>query len=202
MGIYSSNCKIIAIAGPTASGKTTFAYVLRSKLGNNKAVIIGQDNYYKNWSYLSKKTRKKINFDDIKAFDFNLLTKHLLCLKRGKAIKSPLYNFAQSRRLKKTIKIIPKPYIIVEGLMPFYFKRLARLFDYKIYIEANKATCLARRIKRDIKERGESIESVCSRYFNDVLLKQKKYVEPQKRWADEVVNWDKIGIWQLKDTII
>jgi uridine kinase len=188
MGRYCSLCKIIAVAGSTASGKTTFANLFKKKLKENNAVVICQDNYYKDWSHLSKKERKKINFDDLKSFDLKLLIKHLKELKNGKPVCMPLYDFVQSQRLKKTKKIEPKQFIIIEGLMPFFDNKLRRLFDYKIYINASNAVCLARRIKRDTQERGESIESVCSRYFNDVLPMQKKYVEPQKKWADVIIN--------------
>jgi uridine kinase len=188
MGTHCSICKIIAITGPTASGKSSLAKKLNTKLGSSKCVIIAQDNYYKNWGHLNKTARKKINFDDAKAFDSSLLAKHLSSLKRGLNIESPLYDFVQSRRLKRSIKIESKPLIIVEGLMPFLDKKLRSLFDYKIYINVSNGVCLARRIKRDTKERGDSIESVCIRYFNDVLPMQRKYVEPQKKWADLIIN--------------
>ncbi|MFA5156297.1 MAG: uridine kinase [Candidatus Omnitrophota bacterium] len=188
MGRYRSLCKIIAVAGSTASGKTTFANKLKKKFKDNKVVIICQDNYYKDWSHLNKKERKKINFDDLKAFDLRLLIKHLDYLKNGMPVCMPLYDFVQSRRLKKVKKINPKQVIIVEGLMPFFDKKLRQMFDYKIYIDTSNAVCLARRLKRDTKERGETVESVCFRYFNDVLPMQRKYVEPQKKWADVVIN--------------
>ncbi|MCX5699832.1 MAG: uridine kinase [Candidatus Omnitrophica bacterium] len=178
---------LIAIAGPTASGKTTLANLLKKILGANKAVIISQDNYYKDWPRLSLKERKKINFDNLKSFDWVLLLKHLKCLKKGNPILSPEYDFVQSRRLKKAQKVEAKQFIIVEGLIPYFEKKLRSLFDYKIYINTNNGICLARRIKRDTQERADSIESVCKRYFEDVLPMQKKYVEPQKGWADWVV---------------
>ncbi|MFA4932985.1 MAG: uridine kinase [Candidatus Omnitrophota bacterium] len=188
MGTHSFNCKIIAIAGPTASGKTTLANTFEKKIGVNRTTIISQDNYYKNFYRLSLLERKKLNFDDLKTFDLNLLIKHLLSLKNGKTVQMPLYDFVESKRLKNTKKIQPKEFIILEGLMPFFDRNLRKLFDYKIYISADNAICLARRLKRDIKKRGDSIESVCRRYFKDVLPMQKKYVEPQKKWADLIIN--------------
>jgi len=188
MGTHSSSCKIIAIAGPTASGKTTFANLLKKDIGYKKTVVICQDNYYKDWPKLKLIERKKINFDDLKAFDLELLTKHLQSLKNDKSINMPLYDFVQSKRLKKTKRIKAKEFIILEGLMPFFDRKLRNLFDYKIYIDSNNGLCLARRLKRDVKERGDSIASVCKRYFKDVLPMQKKYVEPQKKWADLIIN--------------
>ena len=182
------NCFLIAIAGPTSSGKTTLAQKLQAKLGKNICIIISQDNYYKDHPHLSISSRKKINFDDIKAFDLKLLGKQLEALKHRKVILSPKYDFVRSRRLKKALKIETKPFVIVEGLIPYLKKRLRNLFDYKVYIEASNGVCLARRIKRDTRERGDTIETVCLRYFNDVLPMQKKYVEPQKKWADLIIN--------------
>jgi len=183
-----TNCILIAIVGPSASGKSMLAKRLARALGRTRCAVICQDDYYKDWSHLPRHKRKQVNFDDAKAFDFRLLEKHISVLKSGKFIQKPSYCFMESKRLTKRYTLTPKRYIIVEGLMPLFDNRLRKLFDYKIYIDTNNAVCLARRIRRDTKERGESIESVCSRYFNDVLPKQKRYVEPQKRWADVVVD--------------
>lgn len=195
MGTNCSSCKkltkLIAIAGPTASGKTTFAKLLKKKFSNNKTVTICQDNYYKDFPHLSTRERKKTNFDDFKSFEWKLLLKHLNYLKKGRTIFSPQYDFVQSKRLKKTQKIRPKQYIIIEGLMPFWDKKLRCLFHHKIYINTGNAVCLTRRIKRDVKERGDTIESVCKRYFDHVLPMQKKYVEPQKKWTDLIVDGTK-----------
>ncbi len=178
----------VAITGPSASGKSMLARKLARRLGGGRSLILCQDDYYKDWSHLPKNKRKKINFDDAKAFDFSLLEKHIGMLKNGKSIQKPRYCFVESKRLPKRYTLTPKRYIIVEGLMPFFTNRLKKLFDHKIYVDANNGTCLARRIKRDTRERAETIESVCLKYFNDVLPMQKKYVEPQRRWADMVIN--------------
>lgn len=188
MGTHRSFGKVIAIAGPTASGKTTFANSLKKIFNNDKAAVICQDNYYKDRPHLPIQKRKLINFDDINAFDLTLLTKHILHLKNGKPIFMPLYDFVRSRRLKKVKKVKPKQFVIVEGLMPFFDKKLRKLFDFKIYIDLSNAICLSRRIERDTKKRAETIESVCLRYFRDVLPMQKRYVEPQRQWADLIIN--------------
>lgn len=194
--------KLIAVTGPSGCGKTLLAKRLSGRLGRNKCVILSQDNYYKDWGRLHRKKRKKINFDDIKAFDFQLFKKHLEALKNGKGILSPCYDFVRSARSKKTKRIQPKPVIIVEGLMPLAKRNLAPLFDLKIYIDTENYVCLARRIRRDIKERGESIEATCRRYFQDVLPMQKKYVEPQKKYADIVINSHKKLDDRLLDRIV
>lgn len=188
MGTHCSSCKIIAIAGPTASGKTTLANLLKKKLGIKKTVIISQDNYYKNRADLNLKERKKINFDHLNAFDLELLYEHLKLLKDNKPVCIPLYDFKLSKRFTKSKRITPKEFAILEGLMPFFDKSLRKLIDYKVYINSDNAICLARRLKRDTKERGDSIETVCRRYFKDVLPMQKKFVEPQRKLADLIIN--------------
>ena len=179
---------LIAIAGPTASGKTTLAGLLKKKLGSKKTVIVGQDNYYKNRIDLNLKQRKMINFDHLNSFDWKLLINHLKLLKENKSVYVPLYDFKLSKRCAKIKKVTPREFIILEGLMPFFDKAMRKLIDFKIYVHSDNAICLARRLKRDTKERGDSIETVCRRYFKDVLPMQKKFVEPQKRWADLIIN--------------
>ncbi len=179
---------IIAVAGPTGSGKTFFAQRLRKKLGIKDCRIINQDHYYKDWAHIPLKDRKKINFDDIRAFDFPLLISQIKALKKGKYIMRPCYSFLQHCRTGKKEYVRPDRYIIIEGLMPYAINTMKGIFDLKIYIDAGRHVCIARRIKRDIKKRDETIESVCRRFFVDVLPMQEKYVEPQKKYADIVLN--------------
>lgn len=183
------NC--IAITGPSASGKSGLAEKLKKNLGKDNCIVLCQDNYYKDWSHLKLKQRKKINFDALKSFDIALLRKHLKYLKQGRGIRMPLYDFVKSKRLKASKEVMPLRFVIIEGLMPFFDAQLRSICDYKIYIDTPSWLCLARRITRDIKERGESISSVCKRYFKDVLVMQEKYVEPQAKWADAIIDGSK-----------
>ena len=161
---------------------------LSRALGKTRCVVLCQDDYYKDWSCLPKKARKKINFDDARAFDFLLLKKHICALKNGKPIRRPSYCFMESKRRLRKKTIYPKQMVIIEGLMPLLKRELRRLSDCKVYIDVDNSISLSRRLKRDIAERAETIESVCRRYFNEVLPMQKRYVETQKRWADVIVN--------------
>ena len=183
-----NTCKIITITGPSASGKSMLAKKLSAVLGRNKCVVLCQDDYYKDWSHLPKHKRKQINFDDANSFDIKLLSKHLVQLKHGKVIKIPKYCFKQSKRLSVLSTQHSAQYIIIEGLMPVLSKELRRLSNYSIYVDIDSATGLARRLKRDVANRGETVESVRKRYFEHVLPMQKKYVEKQKRWADLVID--------------
>lgn len=187
MGKNSGNY-IISITGPSASGKSMLAKKLSAVLGRNRCAVLCQDDYYKDWSYLPRDKRKKINFDDVRAFDFQLLARHVRHLKKGKNIEAPRYCFKQSKRLTKRYTLVARRYVIIEGLMPILTSGLRSLIDYSIYVDIDSATGLSRRLKRDIAKRAETIDSVCKRYFSEVIPMQKRYVEPQKKWADLVVN--------------
>jgi len=178
--------RLIALAGPSGSGKTSLANRLAKRLG--RTVIISQDQYYKDWSILPLKKREEINFDHPSSFDFALMKKQLKNLKMGDTIFVPSYSYRLHKRLKRKIKILPQKWIIVEGLLVICRKSLRDLFDLKIYLDIDKETALSRRIKRDLEDRGETVDSVCRRYFKDVLPMQRRFVEPQKNWADMVVD--------------
>jgi len=190
--------KLIALVGPSASGKTSLANKLAKKLGKNKTAIISQDQYYKDWSRLPLKKREQINFDNPNAFDFKLMTAMLRRLQRGESVKVPQYSYKLHKRLTKPRTLYPKPYIIIEGLLVLHNKSLRDLLNLKIYVDIDRATSLARRIRRDTRMRGETIESVCRRYFKDVLPMQEKFVERQKKWADIIIDGSK----KFNDTLL
>ena len=197
----ANRIKLIAIFGPSACGKTTLAKKLADSLGRSKAVAVSQDWCYKDWSGLPLKKREKINFDSPDSFDFKEMSAMVRRLQRCEAVEVPVYSYRLHKRLEKRHILHPKPYIIVEGLLVLHKKYLRDLFDTKIYVDIDNATALSRRIRRDVRTRGETIESVCRRYFNDVLPMQKKYVEKQKRHADIVVNGDDTDFSKLITTI-
>ncbi|MFC1590664.1 uridine kinase [Candidatus Omnitrophota bacterium] len=180
--------RLIALAGPSACGKTSIAGSLARKLGLKNTSMISQDQYYKNWSNLPVHKREKVNFDHPDSFDLRLLIKHLKQLKKGTEVKAPTYSYKLHKRLKKTVRIAPRPWIIVEGLFILRDRALRDLFDHKIYVTVDIPIALLRRIDRDMKHRGESVMSVCQKYFLFVLPMQKKFVSPQKRTADLVLN--------------
>ncbi|MBW2045130.1 MAG: uridine kinase [Deltaproteobacteria bacterium] len=192
---------IIAIVGPSASGKTSLANTLAKKLGKNHTAIISQDQYYKDWSHLPFKKRGKINFDSPGSFDFRMITAMLRRLQRWEVVEVPQYSYKLHKRLKIKKRMLPKRYIIVEGLLVLHKKSIRDLFNLKIYVDVDKATSLARRITRDLKSRGETIESVCKRYFEDVLPMQEKYVEPQKKWANFVLNGSNADYRKILDRL-
>lgn len=182
------NCTIIGIAGGTASGKTTIArkiYDLSQALGS--VTVIKMDDYYKDLSDLSLEERKKFNYDHPSAYDAELLIQHLKTLKNGISIEKPTYDFVLHNRSKEVEHIDPANVIIVEGIMLFVIPELRDLFDIKLFVQTPDDLRFIRRLKRDIDQRGRSIDSVINQYLNTVRPMHLEFVEPSKQYADLII---------------
>jgi len=178
---------IIGIAGGTGSGKTTVANRIYESLKGVNVVVIQQDAYYKDLRHLPLKERKQINFDHPSAFDNDLLIEHLKKLIRGEEIEKPIYSFTDYTRKKETEKVFPQDIIILEGILVLEEERIRDLLDIKIYVDADEDERFIRRLVRDTKERGRTMESVIEQYLNVVKPMFLQFVEPSKRYADIVV---------------
>ncbi len=178
---------IIGIAGGTGSGKTTLAERIIEELNEPNVLIIKQDAYYKSHKELSFDERKNINFDHPDAFDTQLLMKHLSNLKNDVPVEMPQYDFATHLRMKQTIPISPHKVIMLEGILVFENKELRNLLDIKIFVDTDADVRILRRIKRDIKDRGRTFESVYNQYMKTVRPMHLEFVEPSKRFADIIV---------------
>ncbi|GAG72851.1 unnamed protein product [marine sediment metagenome] len=178
---------IIGITGGTGSGKTTVARRIYESLKGVNVVVIQQDAYYIDLSHLPLEERKKINFDHPSAFDNDLLIEHLKKLIRGEEIEKPIYSFTDYTRMKESEKISPQDIIILEGILLLVEKRIRDLLDIKIYVDADEDERFIRRLVRDTKERGRSMESVIEQYLNVVKPMFLQFVEPSKRYADIVI---------------
>ena len=177
---------ILAIVGPTASGKSTLAKKIKKAFGE-QAVLISSDSYYRDQSEKSLEERRRTNYDEPKALEMELLVKHLKKLLRGETVEIPVYDFALHTRKKETIRVESKPMIIIEGIFLFWEKALRELFDLKIFIDVPADVRLARRIKRDIKERGRSLEFVLYQWFTFVKPGEERFIYPTKKYADLIV---------------
>lgn len=176
----------IGIAGGTGSGKTTVAHNIKEKIGED-ILILDMDSYYKDNSHIPFEERLKINYDHPDAFDISLLKSHIEALLRGETIKKPIYSFIEYTRLKDYEEIKPKRIIILEGIFALFFEDLRKLMDIKIYVDTDADIRLIRRLLRDIKERGRTIDSVIKQYNEVVRPMHIQFVEPTKRFADIII---------------
>ena len=178
---------IIGIAGGTGSGKTTVVRKLIERLPKGEVVVIPQDSYYKDSSHVPAEERQNINFDHPDAFEWPLLAKHIEQLKKGQAVEQPIYDYITSSRLQETVHVEPKEIIIVEGIMALRDYHLRQQMDLKIFVDADADDCLIRVAKRDIVERGRTIEAVMERYQRVLKPMHEQFIETCKRYADVII---------------
>ncbi len=181
-----SDCIIIGIAGGTASGKTTVAQKIKEEFGDN-VELLSHDYYYLPHNDMTYEERTKINYDHPNAFETDRLIRDIRDLKDGKAVDVPVYDFTIHNRVDDTVRVEPKRVIIVEGILVFENEELRRLMDIKIFVDTDSDERLARRILRDVKERGRSLDSVLTQYTTTVKPMHDQFVEPSKRYADIIV---------------
>jgi len=181
-----SNIMVIGIAGGTGSGKTTFTKRLIQRFGTEVS-IVHHDNYYKAHHDMPFEQRASLNYDHPNAFDTELLVEHLKKLRRGESIQCPVYDYSIHDRTDKTITIKPTRVIVVEGILIFASRELCQLMDVKIFVETDADVRILRRIVRDVRDRGRSLESVIDQYLNTVKPMHEQFVEPSKRYADVII---------------
>ena len=178
---------IIGIAGGTGSGKSTFTNRLKDAFGSQIAVLY-HDNYYRSHDDLPFEKRKKLNYDHPDAFETELLVKHLARLKEGQAVECPVYDYTVHNRSQKTIRVEPKPVILLEGILVLFDERLRDLLDIKVFVDADADERILRRILRDTKERGRDVEGIVTQYLTTVKPMHNLYVEPTRVFADIITN--------------
>ena len=183
----SANMYIIGIAGGTGSGKTTVVRKILEALPPGCVSVIPQDSYYNDNTHLSMEDRRKINFDHPDAFDWKLLTEHIMKLRRGEAIEQPTYSYLKCNREAATIHVEPKPVIIIEGIMTLLNKKLRDLMDLKVFVDADPDERLIRNIQRDTIDRGRTVSMVVDRYLKVLKPMHEQFIEPTKRYADIII---------------
>lgn len=177
---------IIGIAGPSSSGKSELAKQLAQKLPGT--AIVGLDSYYRGMEEIPLEERKKVNFDHPDSLDWELLHEHLRAIADGSAFEEPVYSFADYARTPETRRIEPSEFLIVEGLFVLYWPELRSVLDTKVYVQTDPDVCFARRLARDVAERGRTPESVRQQYQRTVLPSAEWFVFPCVKYADLIVS--------------
>ncbi|MGF7059962.1 uridine kinase [Brassicibacter mesophilus] len=188
---------LIGITGGTGSGKSTVAQEIFCSLPEKNIVIIEQDSYYKEQSHLSFEDRIKTNYDHPFAFDNDLLIEHLKALMSGQSINKPIYDFEVHNRRKETETVFPKDIIILEGILLLDDERIRELLDIKIFVDTDSDVRIIRRIIRDIKERGRTLDSIIEQYLTTVRPAHMQFIEPSKKYADIIIpegGYNKVAI--------
>ncbi len=177
---------IIGIAGGTGSGKTTITQSIVERFGENVTVLY-HDDYYREQHSMTYEERCKTNYDHPDAFDTDLFLEHLDKLRSGEVIESPVYDFTIHDRSDRTKSVRPAPVILIEGILIFVDPALTDRMDIKIFVDTDADVRILRRLERDVKERGRSIDSVIGQYLGAVKPMHEKFVEPSKKMADIIV---------------
>lgn len=177
---------VIAIAGGTGSGKTTFANKIVEQLPHCVA-LLNHDAYYKDNPHLAYEERCSLNYDHPEAFDTDLFVEHVKALKAGQAIERPVYNFSTHLREDFAVRVEPLEIVLVEGILILENLALRKLFDLKVFVDTDADVRILRRITRDINERGRSLNSVIDQYLNTVKPMHEAFVEPTKKYADVII---------------
>jgi len=177
----------IGICGGTGSGKTTITSRLMAVLSEESVLLLQQDHYYKDLPNLPLDERAKQNFDHPDSVDTPLLISHVKSLREGRAIERPVYDFTQHRRIPATVHLEPRPALIVEGILIFENAALRSHFDIKIFVDTEPDLRFIRRLRRDVRERGRTTESVVEQYLATVRPMHLEFVEPSKRYSDVII---------------
>ncbi len=178
---------LIGIAGGSGSGKTLVARTIIRELGSDRVVVIDQDSYYKNLDDIPHRDRDARNFDHPDAFDGELLKRHIRDLLEGRPIEQPIYDYTQHRRLDETRTIGDHVVIVLEGILIYVDPELRAMMDIKLFVDADHDVRFIRRLKRDLVERGRSVDSIIRQYEESVRPMHLQFVEPTKRYADLII---------------
>jgi len=177
--------KIIGISGGSGSGKTTIVRRISEIVPD--FTFLAQDSYYKSAEFVDNENITAFNFDHPSAFDTELMVEHLRALKRGETILVPVYDFVHHRRSPETIGVVPRSLVIFEGIMIFVDPGVRELLDLKLYVDTPDDIRFIRRLKRDITERGRTMESVITQYLDVVRPGHFEFIEPTKAYADLII---------------
>ena len=178
---------VFAVAGGTASGKTTVADAILSAIGAENIAYLPHDAYYRHNPHLSFEARTSVNYDHPDSLETELLVEHVKQLLDGKAVERPTYDFVNHVRAQETVTVSPHRIILVEGILIFAEPALLELMDIKIFVDTDADVRFIRRLSRDVYDRGRTMDSVMRQYLETVRPMHLKFVEPSKRYADLII---------------
>ena len=178
---------VIGVAGGTGSGKSTLVKRLQEAFKNDDVATLCHDYYYKAHSELTYEERTRLNYDHPQAFDTDMLVEHVRALKNNVPIEHPVYSFVDHNRTPERVPVKPSRVLIIDGILIFENKALRDLMDIKVFVDTDADIRLARRIMRDVCERGRTMESVITQYTTTVKPMHEEFVEPSKRYADVII---------------
>ena len=185
--LFDNPPMIVGIAGGTGSGKTTLADLILKRMGRENIAYLAHDAYYKDQKHLPLEARAQVNYDHPDSLETDLMISHLQQLMVGQAVEMPVYDFSIHSRKAETVHVAPRRVILVEGILIFVEKRLRDLFDMKIFVDTDSDLRFIRRLLRDIKERGRTVQSVVDQYLRTVRPMHLEFVDASKRYADIIV---------------
>lgn len=182
-----SRAFVIGVAGGTASGKTTVSRRIWEAVGRERIAYLQHDNYYKDQSHLTPQDRALTNYDHPESLESSLMVRHLRELRAGRPVDIPVYDFSAHNRSKETLRVHPAKVVLVEGILIFAEPALLELMDMRIFVDTDADIRFIRRLRRDMVERGRSLDSVVTQYLATVRPMHMEFVEPSKRYADVIV---------------
>lgn len=183
----SSSPVVIGIAGGSGSGKTTLAHRVLDEVGRDRIAFMPHDSYYRNQDEKPFEERLRVNYDHPDSLETDLMIEHIKQLIAGNTVNLPVYDFVAHTRSNSTIRLEPKPLILVEGILIFAEPKLRKLFQMKLFVDTDQDICFIRRLQRDVSERGRTVDSVINQYLNTVRPSFIEFVEPSKRFADVII---------------
>ncbi len=182
-----SDVVVIGVAGGTGSGKTTVAEAIVARIGADRIAYIQHDSYYRDLTGCDREVLLHHNFDHPDALESELLARHMRALKSNVGVDVPIYDFTRHVRTGRTRRVEPHGAVLVEGILIFSEPELRELFDIKIFVDTDADLRFIRRLRRDLVERGRTVESVIGQYLETVRPMHLEFVEPSKRWADLII---------------
>jgi len=179
--------RVIGVAGGSGSGKTTVVRRIIDAVGSSAVTILEHDRYYRDHPELRLEERAALNYDHPDSLDTNLLVEHVQALRDGRIVEAPAYDFARYARERFTDTMHPRAVVIVEGILIFVDAALRKLMDVKVFVDTDDDTRFIRRLQRDVRDRGRTMDSVIDQYLSTVKPMHLEFVEPSKRYADLIV---------------